>query len=457
MREGPDTRSDRRGDCSLRLAPTLIPTLILGVLAASPARAYTPAEIEAALAVAAAVDDDVEALATDDFAGRDNGTPESMAAQDYLAAALDDIAAPVSGSAPEGYFQAFLFDEASASGVNVIGRIAGRELPDEVVIVGAHYDHLGSDCVQLDPDDEICNGATDNAAGVAQVLAIGRAFAALPTAPRRSVLLALWDAEEDGLAGSAHYVANPLVPLASTRAYVNFDIQGANLLPSLRNVSFAVGAETGGAVLEQVTSDAIGRHSLDTRLFSLIFGQGRSDHAVFVEGGIPSVFFSDSTGGCYHTTGDEVSVVDFGKLSEQSRIGFRVALELAEGAATPGFVPPPGLAQAATYADALVLDEVLTLGEVDLDLFPPAQQASLLQVQSDVADIVAAGPEAFDSALPLLGAAVTAVDLLTSTECDGYLPEPSSEGLTAAALVALASLGRRRARRAAQSGRHASM
>ena len=99
--------------------------------------------------------------------------------------------------------------------------------------------------------DTICNGATDNAAGVAATLAIGRAIATQSTPPRRSVILAFWDREEDGLLGSQFYTQNPLVPLAATVGYVNFDIQGANLLPSLRNTTFAVAAETGGARLKE--------------------------------------------------------------------------------------------------------------------------------------------------------------------------------------------------------------
>ena len=80
--------------------------------------------------------------------------------------------------------------------------------------------------------DMICNGATDNAAGVAAVLGVGRALAHRHSRPRRSVVLALWDSEEDGLLGSSYYTQHPLVPLARTVGYVNFDIQGANLLPA---------------------------------------------------------------------------------------------------------------------------------------------------------------------------------------------------------------------------------
>ena len=147
-------------------------------------------------------------------------------------------------------------------------------------------------------------------------LAIGRGIAALPTPPRRSVILAFWDAEEDGLLGSAHYVANPLVPLVSTVTYINYDIQGANLLPSLKNFSFSVGAETGTGLPTMVQQAASGI-TLDLRLLSAVFGQFRSDYTNFIVSGVPTVFFSDSTGPCYHTTGDEVEIVPVGKHLER--------------------------------------------------------------------------------------------------------------------------------------------
>src|SRR5262249_2825984 len=100
------------------------------------------------------------------------------------------------------------------------------------------------------PGGDICNGATDNAAGSAIVLGVGLALKKRP--PRRSVVLALWDAEEDGLVGSLYYVNNPLVPLSKTVAYVNFDIQGSDLLPSLATTSFAVGPETGTTLTDVV-------------------------------------------------------------------------------------------------------------------------------------------------------------------------------------------------------------
>jgi hypothetical protein len=270
--------------------------------------------------------------------------------------------------------------------------------------------------------DTVCNGATDNAAGVAAVLAIGRAIASLPTPPRRSVILALWDREEDGLLGSLFYRQNPLVPLTSTVGYVNFDIQGANLLPSLKNFSVAVGPETGGAVLRGLVDDAISGEGLGTRKVSYIFGQGRSDYVHLVNGGVPSVFFSDSTGGCYHTKQDDVSVVDFAKLHKQAKIGFKVTLSLIETDTPPPFVAPN--APLATYEDATVINDVLNTGlAADLGLFTPGDQATLLQFQSDLNAIVADGPESFDNAdlTTLLFGTLDVVGILTNIDCDGFL------------------------------------
>lgn len=362
--------------------------------------------------------DDVAELAADALAGRNNGTPGSTAAQEILIRELRRMATALDGSTEDDRFR-WPFVQGGAAGTNILGVIRGRELPEKYVIVGAHYDHLGA-CRGLDPEDAVCNGATDNAAGAAVVLAIGRALAALPAPPRRSVVLAFWDAEEDGLLGSRHFTQNPAVPLASAVAYVNFDIQGANLLPSLRTSTFAVGAETGGGVLADLVRRAAGRANLDVHPVSYIVGQGRSDYVNFVNAGVPTVFFSDSTGPCYHTTADEVSVVDFAKLAEQSRAGYELTLALAEGEATPEFVAPsPSLA---TFDDAVVIDEAIRRGQRDLDLFAPEDRARIVRFGSEIAAIVGAGRERFGPAQVsrLLLGTLEVIDALTRTACDGF-------------------------------------
>jgi hypothetical protein len=360
---------------------------------------------------------DVGRLAGDATAGRDNGTPGSTLAREFLIDQLRPISQGLNGSASGDA----AYTQSLPGGTNVVSVIQGTDLADQYVVVGAHYDHLGSSCEYKTTGDEICNGATDNAAGVAAVLAIARSIAAQPVKPRRSVVLALWDREEDGLLGSRYYADNPLVPLAKTVGYVNFDIQGANLLPRLRNTSFAVASETGGPGFQEIVRSAINAQTLDTELLSSIFGQNRSDYVSFLAKSIPSVFFTDATGPCYHTNEDEIGVVDFGKLDQQIAIALRVTRDLANTSTPPSFVPNTPLA---TYADAVVAERVINLVWKNRGRFSAADQDTLRQIRADVRRIVLEGRAAFDGddVGTLLGDAATLViSILPKGECRGFL------------------------------------
>jgi hypothetical protein len=229
---------------------------------AMPALALEPSDIERAATREATrgLKAITKRLAGPSAGGRDNDTPESSRVQRYLIRKMRRLGHGIHGGRSyDDYRQPFIRD--GVIGTNLVAVIPGRELPNEVVLVGGHYDHLGTrsdangDCRSRGvPGGVRCPGATDNAAGTAIVLAIGKAIRSLPEPPRRTVVLVLWDSEEDGLAGSRYWVSNePLVPLAQTVAYVNFDLQGSNLLPSLSRTSFAVGAETGGSALSAST------------------------------------------------------------------------------------------------------------------------------------------------------------------------------------------------------------
>lgn len=408
---------------------------------APPAAAYTPQELAAAVAEARDVRAVVERLAAPDLGGRGAGLPGGLAARellvDWLAASVDGLDATRSGR--DAYLQPF-----SDHYANVLGILPGREPTDEVVLVGAHYDHL-ADCRSLPDDDQICNGAADNAAGVAVVLGIARALAALPEPPRRSVAFALWDAEEIGLLGSRHFVEHPLVPLADVVAYVNFDIQGANLAPSARNRSFAVGAESGGPLLVEVTEDAIAATgTLATRRLSTIFGQGRSDYHPFWEASVPIVFFTDATNACYHTTRDDLELLDTDKLARQAEIGLRTVLGLAEANDRPVFTPP---AELATFDDLLVIGELLGAALADRAHLDPDFVGALETAEAEARAHIAAGPEAFNPFTPL-DLALTALDVAQfGLPCDPVLlPAPAPGAAGAAGAAALAALAARRRR-----------
>ncbi len=132
------------------------------------------------------------------------------------------------------------------------------------------------------------------------------------------------------------------------------------------------------------------------------------------------MFFTDATGGCYHTTGDDSRFVNFRKVEAQSLGAFRLTLELAETKTRPSFVPPnPSLV---VYDDAVALDAVFTTAVANLGIFPSADQVVLQGIQQQVAKIVADGASAFDleDIAATLVASIQAIDVLTRLGCQGF-------------------------------------
>jgi hypothetical protein len=118
--------------------------------------------------------------------------------------------------------------EVSAS--NVVGILDGSDptLKNEVIVIGAHYDHLGHGGEgSLAPrEGEIHHGADDNASGTAGMLELARLFTSQPLRPRRTIVFMAFSGEEEGLLGSNYYVNNPIVPLANTVTMINMDMIG---------------------------------------------------------------------------------------------------------------------------------------------------------------------------------------------------------------------------------------
>ena len=233
--------------------------------------------------------------------------------------------------------------------------------------------------------------------------------------PRRSIIVAFWDAEEDGLVGARHYAINPIVPLEQTVAYVNVDLIGASLLPSLVDRSLAIGAETGGAALQSAVADAASGSGIELVPLSVIFGQGRSDHAPFVESGVPAVFFNDGTNGCYHTVLDDIEHLDDTKLARQVDIVTDLLAALVATDDPPTFDPD---APAVVYDDAVALLDMLEQGEDDLDLLGSATARAVAYLEA-LRVIVDQGPSEFDDVDIgiLLAGAAELVDALANQEC----------------------------------------
>jgi len=176
---------------------------------------------------------------------------------------------------------------------NVLGLIPGSDpvLKGEVVVYTAHHDHLGIGTPNED-GDVIYNGAMDNATGVAQVMAIAKAIKALPEAPRRSILVNLVGAEEQGLLGSEYYAANPSFAPGKIAANLNYD--GGNIWGHTHDVTFVgLGKSTVDEIVTMI-ADEQGR-VVKPDQFSDRGYFYRSDQFSFAKIGVPAMYLDTGT------------------------------------------------------------------------------------------------------------------------------------------------------------------
>lgn len=176
---------------------------------------------------------------------------------------------------------------------NVLGLIEGGDpdLRDEVVIYTAHHDHLGIGTPNED-GDAIYNGAMDNATGVAQVMAIAKAIKALPEAPRRSVLIALVGAEEQGLLGSEYYAANPTFAPGRIAANLNYD--GGNIWGDTHDVTYIGLGKSSIDQIMRLIADEQGRVVKPDQFADKGYFY-RSDQFSFAKIGVPAMYLDTGT------------------------------------------------------------------------------------------------------------------------------------------------------------------
>ena len=278
---------------------------LLSLALASPAAAQSTQILD--------IQSDVRYLADDRLAGRKLGAPGADSAAEYLARRFQRIGLQ---PGPGGWFQTFTVDPTApaaahaglangATGRNVVAVLVGhdRRLRNEIIIVGAHYDHLGTGGFgSLAPDStgRIHNGADDNASGTAAILAIAKRLK--EHRPARTVVFIAFTGEEEGLLGSAYYTKHPLYPMDRTVAMLNFDMVGR-----LRNDRLIVyGAATALEWPRLLDSLNAGYH-FDLRASG--DGYGPSDHASFYAMRRPVLHFFTDLHEDYHRPTDDADAV----------------------------------------------------------------------------------------------------------------------------------------------------
>ncbi len=199
------------------------------------------------------------------------------------------------------------FKEIQGWGYNVCAVIEGEgPLANETIVIGGHYDHLGiGGFGSRTPNryGEIHNGADDNATGTAAVMELARRFAQAGKKPARRLVFIGFSDEERGLLGSYHYVQEPIYPLESTVAMVNFDMIGW-----LRNDSLTLYGTGTSDAWEPCTDKA--NADFGMKLDRIAAGFAGSDHLPFSEKGIPAVFVHTGLTPTYHTPEDDTDTLD---------------------------------------------------------------------------------------------------------------------------------------------------
>ncbi len=217
---------------------------------------------------------------------------------------------------------------------NVAALLPGRDpnLAGELVIVGAHCDHLGYGGEgSLSPDERVVhNGADDNASGTAALLAVASELSRAKSGLARSVLFLAFTGEEKGLWGSAHYAASPLLPIDRTVAMLNMDMVG-RLRENKLTVFGAGTAEEWGDIIGKVNS----QQAETFQLVLLPDGYGPSDHSSFYGKGIPVLHFFTNTHEDYHRPSDDWDKIDADGLSRISGLVTDLVVELAGEAEDP--------------------------------------------------------------------------------------------------------------------------
>ncbi|MCE7996617.1 MAG: M20/M25/M40 family metallo-hydrolase [Roseivirga sp.] len=283
----------------------------------------------------------VEYLAADELGGRGTNSKGYIKATDYVEAHFKayKLLPLMKNGGKASYFQDFKLkthearnikskqDFSSVASRNVLGWIQGTDptLKEEYIVLSAHLDHVGT------IDGRIHNGANDNATGSAAIMELARVIAQKPL--KRSVIFALFGAEEIGLVGSKYFVENSPVPLSKVVANLNVDGVGAYVnQPGDQVKLMALGAALPCADLQE----RLIKVNADTEKLELSTEdpQGyimRSDQYNFLKNEVPVIMFTDYGNGHYHKPTDDAHRLQYGKLARLANMIYQLCGNLGNG------------------------------------------------------------------------------------------------------------------------------
>ncbi len=277
--------------------------------------------------------------AGDEMEGRMTGTSGQRRASEYIRDFYVDkgIKSPLADNEyfqpiPGNYFQGYTKGESSE---NVLAYIKGSEFPDELIVISAHLDHVGTDA-----EGNVFNGADDDGSGTVSLMEMANAFHLAVKdgkGPKRSILFLHVTGEEIGLFGSKYYVENPVFPLANTVANLNIDMIGRIDPDKMDNPEYVylIGSNMLSQELQDVSSmvnDTYTQLELDykfddpndTNRFYY-----RSDHYNFAKNNIPVIFYFNGVHEDYHKMTDTPDKIEYELMTKRAKLIFLTAWELA--------------------------------------------------------------------------------------------------------------------------------
>ena len=279
-------------------------------------------------------------VADDNMEGRNTGEPGQKRAGDYLINEYkkNGISFPKGASdfyqkVPSDFMKRGFAPKLNDS-ENIWAFIEGSEKPQEILVISAHYDHVGI------KNGEVFNGADDDGSGTVALLEIAQAFNEAKKqgfGPKRSILFLHVTGEEHGLHGSRFYSENPLFPLENTIADINIDMIGRRdtLHPKTNNYVYVIGSDRLSSELHTINEEVNAKYTqleLDYKYNDrkdperIYF---RSDHYNFAKKGIPAIFFFNGIHADYHQSTDTPDKIEYDALAKRAQLAFVLAWELA--------------------------------------------------------------------------------------------------------------------------------
>ena len=276
-------------------------------------------------------------LSSDILEGRKTGEKRQKMAVNYFTAYYQHLKlmAPelhpgYTQNIPQEYFEG----RSDGPSQNILAYIEGSEFPNEVIVISAHYDHLGM------KGEEVYNGADDNASGSSAVMELAQSFQMAKkqgNGPKRSILFLHLTGEEIGLFGSKFYIEHPVFSLDSTVVDLNIDMVGRvdKKHTGNKDYIYLIGSDRLSQDLHNISQET--NKSYTQLKLDYTYNNEkdpnnyyqRSDHYNFAKNNIPVIFYFNGTHEDYHRTTDTADKIDFELLALRTRLVFYTAWEIA--------------------------------------------------------------------------------------------------------------------------------